>query len=96
MFISVDLPAPFSPSSAWTSLRRRSKLTSSFATIPGKRFVMWRISSTVWGASGIEARFYGSRRPMASGAGFAPAERERAGRRPALSGRSRIPVAASR
>ncbi len=26
MFISVDLPAPFSPSSAWTSPSRRSKL----------------------------------------------------------------------
>src|SRR6185312_15829758 len=46
MFISVDLPAPFSPRSAWTSPSRRSKLMSSFATIPGKRFVTCRISRT--------------------------------------------------
>src|SRR5436309_10366308 len=47
MFISVDLPAPFSPSSAWTSPRRRSKSTRSSATTPGNRFVMPRISRTV-------------------------------------------------
>src|SRR3954468_20246407 len=40
MFISVDFPAPFSPSSACTSPRRSSKSTWSFATTPGKRFVM--------------------------------------------------------
>jgi hypothetical protein len=32
MFISVVLPAPFSPSSATTSPRRRVRLTASFAT----------------------------------------------------------------
>src|SRR5690349_7764165 len=47
MFISVDLPAPFSPSSACTSPLRRSKLTWSFASTPGNRFVMPRISRTV-------------------------------------------------
>src|SRR5262245_3896557 len=50
MFISVDLPAPFSPSSACTSPRRRSKSTWSFASTPGKRFVMPRSSRT--GVSG--------------------------------------------
>src|SRR6187401_140837 len=54
MFIRVDLPAPFSPSSAWTSPSRRSKLTSSFATVPGKRFVMCSISRTT-GRSGMRA-----------------------------------------
>src|SRR3954463_7493996 len=47
MFISVDLPAPFSPSSACTSPLRRSRSTWSFATMPGNRFVMPRISRTV-------------------------------------------------
>src|SRR5215207_3328855 len=40
MFINVDLPAPFSPSSACTSPRRRSKSTLSLATTPGKRLVI--------------------------------------------------------
>src|SRR2546430_409008 len=44
MFISVDLPAPFSPRSACTSFRRRSKSTWSFARTPGKRLVMPRSS----------------------------------------------------
>src|SRR4051794_5363458 len=46
MFISVDLPAPFSPSSACTSPRRRSKSTWSFARTPGKRLVIPRSSRT--------------------------------------------------
>src|SRR6266446_2997288 len=50
MFMSVDLPAPFSPRSACTSPRRRSKSTRSFARTPGKRFVMPRSSRT--GVSG--------------------------------------------
>jgi hypothetical protein len=36
----VDLPAPFSPINAWTSPGRSCRETSSFATTPGKRFVM--------------------------------------------------------
>ena len=40
MFESVLLPAPFSPSSACTSPTFASKSTPSFATTPGKRFVM--------------------------------------------------------
>src|SRR4051812_19708411 len=50
MFESVDLPAPFSPSSAWTSPSAASKCTSSFATTPGNRLVMFRSST----AAGIE------------------------------------------
>src|SRR4051812_16345330 len=37
---SVDLPAPFSPSSACTSPARRLKLTPSRARTPGKLFAM--------------------------------------------------------
>src|SRR4051812_44486199 len=40
MFESVVFPAPFSPSSACTSPAAASKSTSSFATTPGKRFVI--------------------------------------------------------
>src|SRR5215213_6434143 len=40
MFISVDLPAPFSPRSACTSPARSSKSTSSLATTPGNSFRM--------------------------------------------------------
>src|SRR5262249_46195952 len=40
MLISVDLPAPFSPNSAWTSPRRRSKSTPSSAITPGNRLEM--------------------------------------------------------
>jgi hypothetical protein len=40
MFISVVLPAPFSPSKAWISPPETSTVTSSFATTPGNRFVM--------------------------------------------------------
>src|SRR5882672_10199087 len=43
-FINVDLPAPFSPSSTWTSPARRSKSTPSSATTPGKRLETPRIS----------------------------------------------------
>src|ERR1700756_3184971 len=46
MFIRVDLPAPFSPSSAWTSPSRRSKSMWSLARTPGNCFVMPRNSRT--------------------------------------------------
>src|ERR1051325_502857 len=46
MFISVDLPAPFSPSSACTSPRLTSSDTSSLATMPGNALRMPRISRT--------------------------------------------------
>ena len=38
-FTSVDLPAPFSPSNAWISPCRASKLTPSSARTPGYAFV---------------------------------------------------------
>src|SRR5262249_56102786 len=40
MFESVVFPAPFSPSSACTSPTPASNVTPSFATTPGKRFVI--------------------------------------------------------
>src|SRR5215212_5165177 len=46
--MSVLLPAPFSPRSAWTSPGRRSKSTWSFARMPGNRLTMpvaWMASS---------------------------------------------------
>src|SRR3954452_12102836 len=45
MFESVDLPAPFSPSSACTSPADASKWTSSLATTPGNRLVIPRSST---------------------------------------------------
>src|SRR6516225_2956500 len=45
MFESVLLPAPFSPSSACTSPAVASKPTPSFATTPGKRFVIPRMAT---------------------------------------------------
>src|SRR5438093_7526066 len=44
IFISVDLPAPFSPTSTCTSPRRRSKSTRSSATTPGNRLHTARMS----------------------------------------------------
>src|SRR5271166_3054839 len=40
MLIRVDLPAPFSPRRQCTSPWRTVKLTRSFASTPGNRFVM--------------------------------------------------------
>src|SRR6266702_7062346 len=60
MFISVDLPAPFSPRSAWTSPGKRSKSIPSLATTPGKRFVIDRSSRI--GPSLIRSPFYGGTR----------------------------------
>src|SRR5580765_7419000 len=47
MFISVDLPAPFSPSSACTSPSSRSKLTLSLASTPGNCLVIPMSARTV-------------------------------------------------
>src|SRR5918912_429238 len=52
MFESVVLPAPFSPSSACTSPTAASKATRSFASTPGKRFVMPRSSTAAALAAG--------------------------------------------
>ena len=43
--ISVDLPAPFSPSRAWTSPGNSRNDTSSRASTPGNDTVMPRIST---------------------------------------------------
>lgn len=48
IFIRVDLPAPFSPTRAWTVPRRTVMSMSWLATTPGNRLVMPR-SSTAWG-----------------------------------------------
>src|SRR5438093_10909603 len=45
MFESVLLPAPFSPSSACTSPTAASKSTPSFASTPGNRFVIPRMTT---------------------------------------------------
>src|SRR6185295_15301365 len=52
----VDLPAPFSPSSACTSPARRSKLTPSSARTPGKLLAM-SFSSNSGPAKGSLRRF---------------------------------------
>src|SRR5687768_13989231 len=63
MFMSVDLPAPFSPSSAWISSERSSRSIASFASVPvPKRLVMPRISRT-GGLSVIRAPFNEAGRP---------------------------------
>ena len=50
IFISVDLPAPFSPSTAWISPGMTTRVTPSFALtagycllMPDKRQARWRI-----------------------------------------------------
>src|SRR6478752_4542906 len=53
MLTRVLFPAPFSPSSAWISPRRRSKSTWSLATIPGKVLTMPRASSAGTGAGDV-------------------------------------------
>src|SRR5262245_60989033 len=45
IFMSVDLPAPFSPSSTCTSPRCTARSTPSSATTPGNRLQMPRITN---------------------------------------------------
>src|SRR5712692_6779429 len=45
MLASVDFPAPFSPSRAWTWPSRASKSTESLARTPGNRLVIERMAS---------------------------------------------------
>src|SRR5688572_27859859 len=47
MFISVDLPAPFSPTIAWMVPRSTRRWMSELATTPGKRLVIPRSSTAV-------------------------------------------------
>src|SRR3984893_12395182 len=49
MFDSVVLPAPFSPSNAWTSPGAASRSTDSSATTAGNRFVMPRSATAIGG-----------------------------------------------
>src|SRR3954453_12234404 len=52
--MSVDLPAPFSPTIAWMVPRRTVRLTSELATTPGNRLVI-PLSSTAGGSVSITA-----------------------------------------
>src|SRR6185503_15002283 len=56
MFISVVLPAPFSPSSAWISPGRTSRSMPSLATTPGYRFTIPRISRARGGAFSVTSQ----------------------------------------
>src|SRR5438445_4973305 len=51
MFISVDLPAPFSPTRAWISPARTVRSTWSLAITPGQAFVIPRRSSASFSES---------------------------------------------
>src|SRR5207247_8419450 len=53
MFESVLLPAPFSPSRACTSPTAASKSTRSFASTPGKRFVIPRSATAARGGAAV-------------------------------------------
>jgi hypothetical protein len=53
IFTNVLLPAPFSPSRAWTSPERRSKSTPFSASIPPKRLRIPRMRSNVRPAAGV-------------------------------------------
>src|SRR5579871_6717451 len=66
MFDNVDFPAPFSPSSACTSPSAASKCTASFATTPGKRFVMSRSSTAGAMERGRARRVAPPARPVGS------------------------------
>ena len=57
IFISVDFPAPFSPTSTSTSPARASSETSSSARTPGKLFPMPRISSSGGTSYGDDCAF---------------------------------------
>src|SRR6218665_1420826 len=56
IFISVDLPAPFSPSSACTEPGRRRNCTLSSATTPGKDLLTPRTCSRQAGPGGTGVR----------------------------------------
>src|SRR5262245_38764784 len=57
MFESVLLPAPFSPSRAWTSPAAASKSTPSFARTPGKRFVIRLIATAASCGAAVATEF---------------------------------------
>src|SRR5213594_926410 len=59
IFISVDFPAPFSPSRRWTAPASSVRSTPSSATTPGNTLRMPRISSTGAAAIGLYADLAG-------------------------------------
>src|SRR5581483_1159504 len=63
IFIRVDLPAPFSPSRAWTSPFRTVRETSSRARTPGYCLLMWRISRAGGAVSGVAVTYLTPRPP---------------------------------
>src|SRR3954454_7432813 len=63
MLISVDLPAPFSPSRAWISPRRSWRSTASLAVSAPKRLVMPRSSSASPAASASDGDTSANVRP---------------------------------
>ena len=70
-FISVLLPAPFSPTSAWISPLSTWRLTLSRAFTPGKVFVMFFISSMISAMVFLRSPFLsGTRIPETMQAGF--------------------------
>jgi hypothetical protein len=65
--ISVDLPAPFSPQSAWTSPCAQPKLTSSSARTPENVLLMFSISKANGARSTRSLQFpFSSRRYSAA------------------------------
>src|SRR3569833_2327124 len=66
-FISVDLPAPFSPTSACTSPGSRLKLTPSSARTPGNVLTMFRISRSGIFVSRTSEFYPDSRQPRKTG-----------------------------
>src|ERR1700745_923136 len=56
IFTSVDLPAPFSPKSAWISAGHRSRSTASFASRSPKRLLMPTACSSGWRSPGRAGR----------------------------------------
>src|SRR4029453_976356 len=87
--MSVDLPQPFWPISAWTSPRRTSKSTRSRALVPGNVLLRPRIVRTVstWLTSLRRADRGGARARLAQPAhGRTAGERDRGDQGPALEG----------
>ncbi len=81
MLIKVDLPAPFSPKSTWTSPARRSKSTRSRACTPGNHLLTPRRRSRA-GASELSSGALSASASVSAIAG-APQDNRRGPRRPA-------------
>ncbi len=79
VFISVDLPAPFSPTMAWMVPLRTTMSMSEFATTPGKRLVIPRSSTAGAAASivGVASAVIGRARLLAGSSPALAAEKRR-------------------